>query len=388
LSIKEAGKVRKDTEKLYTQERRQRAGKLASAIERGKEGGEATVNEALGTLKGELPKADFDNVRGKFKQEEIDQLFNALWQSELRPFEKVNAVTGLGKLFGEGGGKIPTTSELALLEKVFGSELVKEVQGKRGVWEKTRANFLEAINIPRAILSSFDMSAPFRQGLVLTVSKPRQSIPAMGDMVKMFFNEKAFKELETDLATRKNVDLYEEAGLYLSGRKGEARTLAQREEVFMSKMADRIPILGIAIRASERAYLGYLNKMRADVFDNLASAFIKDGITPESNPKAFQDLASFINNATGTGKLGKYGERVSTLLNGVFFSPRNFAAKLTLLNPAYYAKLEKPVRIEAMKDMLTLVGAGTTVLSLASMIPGVKVETDPRSSDFGKIRVG
>src|SRR5690606_4893043 len=264
LSIKEAGKVRKDTEKLYTQERRQRAGKLASAIERGKEGGEATVNEALGTLKGELPKADFDNVRGKFKQEEIDQLFNALWQSELRPFEKVNAVTGLGKLFGEGGGKIPTTSELALLEKVFGSELDKEVQGKRGVWEKTRANFLEAINIPRAILSSFDMSAPFRQGLVLTVSKPRQSIPAMGDMVKMFFNEKAFKELETDLATRKNVDLYEEAGLYLSGRKGEARTLAQREEVFMSKMADRIPILGIAIRASERAYLGYLNKMRAD----------------------------------------------------------------------------------------------------------------------------
>src|SRR5690606_11420066 len=99
-------------------------------------------------------------------------------------------------------------------------------------------------------------------------------------------------------------------------------------------------------------------------------------------------LASFINNATGRGKLGKYGERVSPLLNGVFFSPRNFAAKLTLLNPAYYAKLEKPVRIEAMKDMLTLVGAGTTVLSLASMIPGVKVETDPRSSDFGKIRVG
>jgi hypothetical protein len=97
-------------------------------------------------------------------------------------------------------------------------------------------------------------------------------------------------------------------------------------------------------------------------------------------------LADFINNATGRGNLGKL-EDAAQVLNTAFFSPRLIASRINLLNPLYYTKLPKEVRLMALKDMGKFIAFGGAILGLAASA-GAKVEKDPRSSDFGKIKVG
>ncbi len=74
-------------------------------------------------------------------------------------------------------------------------------------------------------------------------------------------------------------------------------------------------------------------------------------------------------------------------MNGLLFSPRLIASRVTLLNPAYYATLSPVVRREAVKSLLTSGTLATSILMMFKM-GGADVETDPRSSDFGKIKIG
>jgi hypothetical protein len=63
------------------------------------------------------------------------------------------------------------------------------------------------------------------------------------------------------------------------------------------------------------------------------------------------------------------------------------ASRFQMVNPAFYVKLDPFVRKEALKGALGTIALGTTVLALAEA-GGAKVGTDPRSADFGKVRVG
>jgi hypothetical protein len=91
--------------------------------------------------------------------------------------------------------------------------------------------------------------------------------------------------------------------------------------------------------------------------------------------------------ATGRGYLGAKLEPVAVTLNQVFFSPRLLASRLQALNPAYYFKLEPFARKQALRNMFATLGAGATVVGLAKL-SGAEVGVDPRSADFGKIKVG
>jgi hypothetical protein len=381
--IKEMKPFPARAKKMYSEERSIRAGKLSGIF--GEPQGEQTFYNAMSAARGELPKPQFDPIRPKL-QEWVGDLFDHISRSEeIRPYEKLSAQGALAELLD--GKRPPRQYELKLFEKVFGSGLVKDLMGKRPWKEKAWENVMEAINLPRALMASMDMSAPLRQGGILTASHPIVASRAFVDMHKYFFSEKALKALDSDIESRPNSGVYSKSGLYLGERRGEALKLSEREEAFMSHLADRIPIIGRAVKASERAYLGYLNKLRVDVFDMVDREFQKSGYTFEKNPDVYNSLSDFINKATGRGSLGKYGERVAPLLNGMFFAPRNLAARFQLLNPMTYAKMPKPVRVMAMKDMAKFVGVGVALLNMAKLA-GAKVETDPRSSDFGKIRIG
>jgi len=134
---------------------------------------------------------------------------------------------------------------------------------------------------------------------------------------------------------------------------------------------------------SNRAATGFLNKMRADVFDDLVKKAqrLKLNVNVEG-PK----IATYINTATGRGNLGMF-ENAAVALNSVFFSPRLMASRVSLMNPVFYAKLSPMVRKEALKDLLGLAGVATTTLGLAKM-GGAEIGYDPRSADFGKIKIG
>lgn len=377
--LREAKPIRRQQETLYRKERGKR---LAESLKVGLKGERGFYAE-LGKLKGELPKAQFESIRSKISQTDIDSLFIRIKDSPLlSDWNKIAARQGLSKLFGEFGGKVPTESELILLKKVLGSDFVKVVKDKRGLWQKLKEAALQLYNIPKSLMASYDLSAVMRQG-VFFIGRPKQFFPAFGRMFGAFGSEKAFKAIQDDIASKPSYDLMQDARLSLTEMDD---TLSKREEAFLSSWAEKIPIIGKGVRASGRAYVGFLNKLRADVFDDLVKMAERQGLKPYENMDLAKGIAQFVNNGTGRGRLGRF-ENSAVALNTIFFSPRLMSARLTLLNPIYYIKQEPFVRKEALKSLFSFTAFVLSVLGMAKMM-GFKVGIDPRSSDFGKIKIG
>lgn len=379
-ALEEAVPIRGTQEALYSGERSKRVGEIVRIGQNVP--GEAGYHVQLGALKGELPKVQFTGIRDKITQPDIDSLFNTVEQNQiLLPFEKITAKNGLAKLLGAEGGVVPTKGELKLLSEVFPQDFIQTVLSKRPLLQKVGQGIEEVLNIPRAIMASFDMSAPFRQGAFF-VGRPKQFIPAFGNMVKNFFSEKSYQGLMEDIQKRPTYALMREKHLPLTST--TSPILADREEKFMSNLAEKIPGIGKIVHASGRAYTGFLNKLRADVFDDLVKNAKNQGL--DVTGKVGDDIAKFVGAATGRGNLGTL-EGVAVALNSVFFSPRLMASRLNLLWPGTYMKLDPFVRKEALKSLLTFAGTGLSIVGLAKM-NGADVSFDPRSADFGKIKIG
>src|SRR3990167_5968912 len=378
--------IRKETEALQSFERSKRAGAVGGILAKG-EGKQAFIS-AKSSLKGELPKAEISQFMPT--QKEVDTLFDVVRKTDLQPYQKITAGDGLGKLLGDSffEGKVPTNNEIKLLRDIFGTDFAKAVSNLKPRSTGISEAIAEVANVPRALMASMDMSAPFRQGLLLGVERPKEATKAFGQMFRYFKDEKYFNAAMTEIETSPMAFLREGAKLDLTDVTGHALTLSSKEEGFMTNMATKIPGIGKLVKASERAFAGFLNKLRADSFDNIAKEYIAGGETWQSNPKLFTGLADFINTATGRAKLPGQFADAAPLLNSVFFSPRLIASRVQMFNPQYYFSLPSPVRKLAVKSFLKMVGTGKAILSLASLYPGSEVETDPRSSDFGKIKIG
>lgn len=387
-AIREAKPLRGEQEKLYKLERKRRAGLLQGVYS--ESSGEAALGKALSTQKGQLPKVKYEPIREKITQEDVDAMHNIVIQSPLKVFEKLSAQVALDKLFTKEGTGIPTAGELSLLEDVFGADFVKSLTGKRTSWEKIKAEAVDALNIPRTVMAAYDMSMPFRQAIIQTTSHPVIASKSFSSMHKTFFSEKAFREVKNDLRNRSNAGLYKEFGLDILDPDKQYGSLTKREESFTSHLAERIPFVGKGVRMSERAAYTYTNKIRADVFDMYAEEMRKAGITPEKNPEHYEQLARWINISTGRGDMGRMNQYLPAA-NAMIFSPRLIKSRLDILtaplNPYNYVNVPKEIRVIAMKDMLKFAGSMTALLVLAKA-GGAKIETDPRSNDFGKAMFG
>lgn len=376
-SLKGARKLLPEQAQMYTEARK---AKLQDVIDaRATTSGEEGLAAELAALKGELPKKSFEDVKEQFTQPEIEHLFNVIKEApQLGLYTSITARKALGKLLE---GQLPTKSEIALLQRVLPKEFIEAALSNRSNISKILDATGEVINVPRALMASFDLSAPFRQGLFLTGRKEFWN--AWGTMFKSFGSERAYKAVMDDIHGRPNADLYDQAGLSLADA---GHIMGDREEAFMSNWAEKIPVIGRGVRASDRAYTAFLNKVRADTFDTIVDLSRKEGIDVNAGGKPLTDIAKFVNAATGRGSLGK-ASSAAPALNAMFFSPRLIASRVQLLNPAFYVTLSPVVRREAIKSLITTGALATTVLGLAAA-SGLGVEADPRSSDFGKIVSG
>lgn len=237
-----------------------------------------------------------------------------------------------------------------------------------------------ALNLPRALMSSMDMSAPLRQGLFL-IHKPVWW-RAFPQMFRYMGSEQAFDDLMEDITNRPSYDEMVKSKLALSNM---GTKLNSREEDFMSSWAERIPGVGHLVKASERAYVGFLNKVRADVFDQLLDKLPEDATEQDK-----KDIAAFVNAASGRGNMPQVLNQSAPLLNALFFSPRLMASRLkmgtVLIDPRTYITMNKTARNEYIKSILS-VGSLALMITTLAILGGAEGEEDPRSSDFGKIRV-
>lgn len=358
------------------------------AARKGGDGGEAAFYQEMAAMRGEFPKADFTSIRDQFTQEDLDSLFRMVADHPTMDyFTKVNARKGLAKILSKESGEVPIPSELEALEKFFPKDVIDSIVKNKTFGDRLRYHVANSLNLPRAVMSSMDYSAPLRQGVFLVGSK--EWFKAWGPMVQSAWSEKYFQDMMNEIKSRPTYKMMKETNLSLTDL---GRDLSQREEAFMTNLAERIPLLGRPIRASNRAWSGFLNKLRADTFDSLIKDYREAGIDFEENPKALKDITKFINNATGRGDLEFFGhnfEQAAPLLSAGLFSPRLLMSRVRMLYPMFYVRLDPIVRKRAIISLIRFGSIATTVMGLAAM-NGAEVEINPDkpSSDFLKIKKG
>lgn len=381
-ALKEAKPIRGTQEALYSKARSQAAARAAAMGE--KVPGEQGYYAQLGQLKGELPKVQFEGIRNKLTPEDINSVFNKVEQTPyFSVFEKITAKSGLAKLLGKEGGAVPNKSELALLNEVFPPEFIEAAMGNRTLLQKIWSGIGQVAAVPRSLMAGgLDMSYGLRQGVFSGYSHPKQWASAFKNQFKNFASEKAFQAEMDAIKADPLYKLSREAEVSITGL-GKGK-LEIREEQFQSALAEKIPLVGGFVKASGRAYTGFANKYRFDMFKSLVENAKKTG--DFNDPKFLKNAGELVNTLTGRGSLGKF-EKLAGTLSTTLFSPRLLASRVQLMNPQFYMKLQPMVRKEALKSLVGFI-AGTTTILGAAKLAGADVGTDMTSSDFGKIKVG
>ena len=376
--IKEAKPLRDKKALLLHQDRQRKAAKLAQVQKNVQ--GSRLVRATQKSLQGKAPVPDFEPININFSTQEIDSLFDLINTSQLAAgFDKGRATLSLDKLLK---GKLIVKSEVANLEAVFGREITKALFRKQNISSIIQDVSYELINLPRAVLASFDLSAAGRQGIIFSVSHPIASMKAFGRSVRAAASLKYTDDIERITRTTQFGKMADQFGVH-SSPTGFAAKLSAKEEVYMSRIAEKIP--GVA--ASERAFTTFLNQQRREVFAIQAQKWIKRGITPKSDPKTYQQFASFVNHATGRGSLETMKPGALTALNAIFFSPRFQISRVQVVGDLISPKTTAIARKVIARDLAEFYVTGMGILAMAEM-GGAEVETNPRSSDFGKIQVG
>ncbi len=378
-SIRAVPRVRARQEKLQSVE-------LARRIERAEKAAKGLVGPAAiaarsRELKGALTRVDFEAL--KIDDADAMALFRQIEGSGLRFFERHRADIALQKLFGDIGGKIPQPAELTLLGRVFGNNFVQEILNKRSTLIKGKELGLELINLPRALRATSDLSGTLRQALFLGIGSPKRFGQAFVQQLRVLTSEKAFQEQGRLIAARPTFEFMEKGKLAITDL---GPVLTNREEVIMSRLPEKIPGFGRVVRASNRAMTGLLRQIRADVFDDLWRVAERTGLNPAENPVVYNDMAKFINSASGRGS-SRFLERNAATLNTLFFSPRLIQSRIDLLNPGFYHSLHPLVRKQAMRSVIGMT-VGATIMGGMAVLAGGAYELDPRESSFGQMRFG
>lgn len=256
--------------------------------------------------------------------------------------------------------------------------------------EKIADGLAESFALPRAMMASLDLSAPLRQGFILSAANPRMAGKALVEMLKQAASKKRYEDWLERLEETDEYQYAKSVGLYISMPNA---ILTAKEEEFISSLAEKIPVYGTKfVQGSSRAYSAYLNIMRMGVWERMNGLMEKNGLDQEKDKDVYRGMARFINNTTGRGGFN-YSNKESgaqesnRAMNALFFAPKYVHSRLNLLNPWFYYKLPKPIRKEVARTMMSFMSAGFLMMALAKAA-GAEVEDDPRSTDFGKIRFG
>ncbi len=153
--------------------------------------------------------------------------------------------------------------------------------------------------------------------------------------------------------------------------------------------------IGGFIKASERSATAFVNQMKWDIFNDFVDSFDAQGKTPKNSKGDYKAAAEYANQSVGRGNL-KFNEKwdlekANVWTSKLFFSLRLQASRLQLLtnviNPFFYAKAPKELRVAYLKDATKFVALGLTTMAIAHKM-GLSIGLNPFGTDFGKIKVG
>lgn len=384
-ALPEARRVRAEQEKLRKAQRTERVGNAQAAREAAG-GGEAGLRASRAEMRGEYARLPLGRLAKEFGaadselrkslQPQVDEYLNQIAEHPSQAgleFRIGNTQDALLKMLD---GQSVTKSEIRELENVFGEDATQHFR-----WRKARERVNSSFNLPRAMQATGDLSRAMRQDLLLLTRHPTIWAKNWKTMIRAAKNPATARSMMDDLRLDPDWDEWRDVGLRLSDPQGSQRLM--EEDFIGADYAERIPVFGRVVSASNRAY-------------NLGGAYGRTRLysliksqNPNMSKEEKRHLARFINAATGQGKLyPESAEKAAQFLTMGLFSPRFIASRVSFLNPQWYFSLKGPARRQALESFASMVAAGTAVLWLADQLPGVEVGTDSRSADFGKIRFG
>jgi len=335
-----------------------------------------------------------DNIKSKIKSQ-IEKVESQIQKGDFAKPEKKPEI----KLDKEGHA---LRDKLIKLQQTRDARMLLQERQNEGSRERALRYVAEVFNIPRTLMTIGDFSGLLRQNLFFSVGHPGITAKALPGMFKSFTSQKIYDRWFADLKETPRYDIIQKSRLAISDSLNH--DLSKREEDFMSTLAEKIPVIGRdfrigkgkipglnIVKGSERSYTMLLNKVRVDMFNYFADKMEARGLTVENSPKEYKAMAEYINNATGRSDFGQHLNRISPILNSVFFSPRLIASRVNMLTywaqPRFWKTLPKEARIDYFRSWASLLATGGTIMALAALA-GADVEDDPRSSDFGKIKSG
>jgi hypothetical protein len=234
----------------------------------------------------------------------------------------------------------------------------------------------------KAIKSSFDVSAPGRQGFFALISHPVKGFRNIPEMFRAIKSEEAAFKIDTEIKGRENFTNgnYKKAGIALYERGEVAKNV---NELFRSRWARLIP----GIQASERGFTSFLNLMRADLFDAMHKYSFSERAATEAELKAIGDYAK---QATGDGTAKGYETSLQGL--GAFiWAPKLVLSRFQMLSGQGLwpgGNRTATTRKAVAREYARILGGLALIYSVNAIINDEPVEDSPLSSDFGKIKVG
>lgn len=242
-------------------------------------------------------------------------------------------------------------------------------------------------DISKSVGASLDDSFALRQGSKAFFTNNAQwrkpFIQSFSNIVK---GAKNAEEAEREINARIMADPYYDQAV----KDGLAiRNVKSVDDVFPTSLPGKIPILGRAFNASEVAYSAFADNLRMGIYKNQLKLADKlgEGIAPDIR----KNIAREVNSLTGRGSFGS-AEPIARHLNAAFYSARFMKSNVDtlFLHPAGVGigGMGSVAQKTAAKNLLKIIIGTAVVLKTADALKPGSVEFDPRSSNFGQIKVG
>lgn len=242
---------------------------------------------------------------------------------------------------------------------------------------------LDAIALPRALISAADISAPLTLGGFAALTNTRSWIGAFKPTLQVI-RQVGYDKFIGQLKLHPGYNRAIAAGVDMP-----AIHRVPGEEMFMSAMADKLPYVSLA----NREYAAFLSKLRLDMFDEMVRQAESGG--KKLDKAGLELIARTVNTFTGRGQ-GKIAKAIGGSQAGaVFFAPKYYMSLIETaqMRPLFEAinyggktKNWKPAQVIA-KKYLRAWGAGIGLMYLADKslgLLGYDVEYYPRSNNFGR----
>jgi len=380
--IQDVKKLLPERKEVLHAHRQAQAGKLKpiwDAVREGKVDPETGRKLHFASLRGEVEFPELRVLAEQFGPDDWAELqmsiANRAEGAGLGHFELGRAQAALEKLRTTGQ---LAENEVTLISKIFGPEVGAELKAMTPLDRRILGEFWEILGIPRAVQASFDISFPFRQGIMAAPRHPgaaaqmtKTSLLAFKDGQYAANVQKAIMTAQARGTIPKTLDIVEY---------GAGAPFARRADVFISKYATKVP----GIKHAERSFAVGGNKYRHDLSLDYIRRWSKH-TGRQLTEKEMGDIGHVVNYLTGRGPVPP---NMSYTLSQILYSPRFLTS-----GPAFLAKMLDPrtsmyLRYMMAQELVSFVGAGAGLLATLSAAGVASTELNPLSSDWGKIIIG